>query len=405
MRIAFFVTKFPCISETFIANQIIGLQNAGHTVHIYSKEKGNDSKIHDAVLAGGLIDHTTYISDIPRERLVKIWSLGILFIKNVSFRNIALIFNAAFKNKNSLSVYELISYVGKPEYDVVHAHFGPTGNYVVQLKKSGLFHRARFVTTFHGYDLAIEYGNGFYKDLFDFCDQFTVNTKYSKRLLEALGCPADRITVLPVGLDTEKFRKCDCRKMDEKFTILFVGRLVPFKAADRAIEICRLYKSKTGTDFQLNIVGDGPLKGTIENLIIKNQMSTQVNLIGASSQEMIIELMNHSDIFLYPGITVDNRAENQGLVIQEAQAMELPVLVSDAGGMAEGVIDGVSGFVIQENDLKSFTEKIESLANNFELRRHMGKAGRKFVEEEYDIKVLNKKLEEIYSLDSWQIQS
>ena len=104
--------------------------------------------------------------------------------------------------------------------------------------------------------------------------------------------------------------------------------------------------------------------------------------------------------FLFPGIHEKGtgRAETQGLVIQEAQAMELPVVVSDAGGMKYGLLDGVSGFVVQEGDIEGFAEKIELLINNGQLRVTMAKAGRNFVVQTFDTRILGDKLMQIYEV-------
>ena len=107
--------------------------------------------------------------------------------------------------------------------------------------------------------------------------------------------------------------------------------------------------------------------------------------------------MEESHAFIMPGI-YDNsrRAETQGLVIQEAQAMELPVLISDVGGMKFGVIDGETGFVLKEKDLNAFVKKVELLIQDENLARAMGKKGREFVIQNYDSKVLGAKLEKLY---------
>src|SRR5690606_20694081 len=103
-------------------------------------------------------------------------------------------------------------------------------------------------------------------------------------------------------------------------------------------------------------------------------------------------------IFLFPGIhdPDSGRCETQGLVVQEAQAMEIPVIVSDVGGIKYGMIDGVTGFVVREGDVEGFVRKIKQLVFDPGLRNKMGRAGRMFVVERYDNRVLGKKLEEIY---------
>jgi colanic acid/amylovoran biosynthesis glycosyltransferase len=109
--------------------------------------------------------------------------------------------------------------------------------------------------------------------------------------------------------------------------------------------------------------------------------------------------MDKSDVFLLPGIhdDVTGRAENQGLVIQEAQSMELPVVVSDAGGMKYGLIHTETGFVVKERDLTEFVEKLEILIEDSVLRKAMGVRGRDYVEKQFDSEVLCEKLLSYYN--------
>ena len=112
--------------------------------------------------------------------------------------------------------------------------------------------------------------------------------------------------------------------------------------------------------------------------------------------------MNHlelADVFLLPGRIdpITKRVETQGLVIQEAQAMEIPVIVSDVGGMKYGLRQGKSGFVIKEGKIMDFIAAIEKLILNPKLKTNMGIEGRKFVKDNYDMRILTKRLLEIYS--------
>ena len=82
---------------------------------------------------------------------------------------------------------------------------------------------------------------------------------------------------------------------------------------------------------------------------------------------------------------------------QEAQAMELPVIVSDIGGVSEGLIDGVSGFLIKPKDIESITSKILFLINHPEELPKMGSAGKKFVKNKYDKPIISKKIINLYT--------
>jgi len=398
LKIAFFVTEFPCLSETFIVNQIIQLQNSGHLVHIYARQKNKTSKVQEVITDVGLLQHTFFLDEYPKSRANKIGHLIFKSFGNIHNKNVQVIFKALIKNKSVLSIYDIIPFIEKPFYNVVHAHFGVNGVYVAQLRLLGLFQKAKFLTTFHGYDLVIPKSQkNYYSHLFENCDLFTVNSNYSKNLLTCLGCEEKKIHLLPVGLDINKFKSTSkVYNQHKKVNILFIGRLIKLKGPDVFVEVCNVLNKKGVVSFSAVIIGEGEMYKEVENLILKYKLQKNVTMLGAKQQDEIIGHLDSADIFILPGININGLAETQGLVIQEAQAMELPVLVSDVGGMKEGIIDGSTGFVLPESDIERFSDKIEFLANNFKLRKVMGLAGRKLAEDKYDIKILNIRLLKLY---------
>ena len=119
--------------------------------------------------------------------------------------------------------------------------------------------------------------------------------------------------------------------------------------------------------------------------------------IGGLNQDEVIDICNQAHIFLLPSITASNGdKEGQALVLQEAQAVGLPVISTLHNGIPEGVIDGKSGFLVPEKDAGALAERIEYLIEHSELWPEMGRIGRKFVESKYDIKKLNEELINIY---------
>jgi colanic acid/amylovoran biosynthesis glycosyltransferase len=115
------------------------------------------------------------------------------------------------------------------------------------------------------------------------------------------------------------------------------------------------------------------------------------------TQDEVRELYADSHIFILSSVTAANGdREGQGLVLQEAQAMGLPVLSTLHNGIPDGVLDGESGFLVPEKDADALAEKLTYLIENPENWPEMGLAGRKFVEERYDINKLNDRLVKIY---------
>jgi colanic acid/amylovoran biosynthesis glycosyltransferase len=262
----------------------------------------------------------------------------------------------------------------------------------------GLFKKAKFITTFHGYDLDEQYAEtGFYNDLIQQCHQFTVNSNYSKSRLLKFGVIEKDISLLPVGVNLELFkRKTNVQKGNSDIKLLFIGRLIKLKGPDLFVSICQLLKEKYHLKFKAKIIGDGVLFNGLEKLIREFDLNDSVTLYGSLTQEKTIEQMEDADIFVLPGVYDEGKGEAQGLVIQEAQAMNLPVLISDVGGMPEGITNGVTGFVLPESDLEAFADKIVRLANNPDKRKEMGQAGRKLVKDKFDIEKLNEKLLNLY---------
>lgn len=404
-KILFIVEVFPSITQTFIVNQIVALIKKGHLVQIYSYQKGTDSKVHKVIIENNLLNLTTFHEEIPAGKKIRLLN----FIRWIVSNFTKIDWNEFYKiirQKDFFSTEKFLELffeskwflLRKNRSQILHAHFGPNAERIGYLKSKGILGYAKLISTFHGYDLSPHLMSTYlktYENLFQESDLITVNTKYTESLLKDLTSSA-KIEILPVGLDTAKFKKYIFNKNDD-FRILFVGRLVEFKGPHVALEIINNLINRGFDKIKLLIVGEGELRNELLYLIKYYKIFDNVQLLGALPQEDIIRLMENCDLFLFPGIYDKNgRAENQGLVIQEAQAMEMPVVVSDVGGMKLGMIDGETGFVVKEMDLDAFADKIEYLINNEDKRIEMGKRGRAFVIENYDSKVLANKLVKDY---------
>jgi len=404
LKIAIILNSFPVISETFIVNQITDLMDKGHEVSIFAFQHNKCEVIHQRILDYRLLEKTVYSQGIKISRYGRYFSFFKFLISNRRDFNFTKITNHFEFRKRGIKTLNLSNYtrfkwiLDSSPFDIIHVHFGTIAPYIAEMKTMGYFANTCFVTSFHGYDvsphLMFKYPQT-YEILFQEVDLITVNTKYTESLLHQLTSP-EKIKVLPVGLDTSNFKK-NIIHINKDFTILFVGRLIEFKGPHLAIEILNLLVQRGFGNIKLIIIGNGELKDQLEEIIKNYNLQEKVELTGALSQERIIELMETAHVFLLPGIYDKNgRAETQGLVIQEAQAMELPVIVSDVGGMKYGLIDGKTGFVIKEKDIEAFADKIELLIDDEALRIEMGQKGRQFVVENYDSKILGTRLEKFY---------
>lgn len=405
MKIAFIVNIFPTLSESFILNQITGIIDQGHLVNIYAQQASDEEKMHPDYLGYSLDKRTIYQPKPPKSKLFSYFLafktiLSFLIKKPSTFPKLI---NLIYQNR-SFSLYQFVKFVEpfyNNQYDVVHCHFGPTGFRGLWLKKLGLC--KKLITTFHGYDInryPKEHGNNVYDKLFRYGDIFTANTNYTKKKMVLHNCPAEKIHIVPIGVNLEKFKFRSLIPPTENHIILLsVGRLVEKKGQQYALAALAKVIN-THPNIIYRIIGDGPLQESIVNLAEELGISDHVEMPGAMVEKDIIQEYNKAHIFILPSVTAeDGDEEGQALVVQEAQAVGLPVIATNHNGVPDGLIDGETGHIVPEKDEEELANKIIYLIDNQSLWLTMGKRGRAFVEQKYDIRLINKRIVKLYSFE------
>lgn len=404
MKIAFIVTTFPSLSQTFILNQITGLIDRGYEIDIFAANIGDTSKMHPDVTSYRLLDKTYYLPRISNNyffRLLK--GLGLLLTNFYQNPVILLRSLNIFKygeQANSLTLlYLAIPFIAKQPYEIIHCHFGLSGVRGALIKMIDA-RQGKLITSFHGRDVSadpLEHGGNIYDRLFERGDLYTGGTTFIINKALALGCPQNKIIKLPVGVDLTKYHfysRSLCP--GESIKILTVARLVEKKGIEYSIRaISKLIENYPSLEYR--IIGDGPLRESLEKLIAELGLVDKVLLSGWRTQDEVRQLHQDAHIFILSSVTAsDGDQEGQGLVLQEAQAMGLPVLSTLHNGIPDGVLDGKSGFLVPERDVDALAEKLRYLIEHSEVWSQMGWAGRVHVEKHYDINKLNDQLVEIY---------
>lgn len=299
-------------------------------------------------------------------------------------------------NTLNLSLFTLANTLKMERHDLVHAHFGQNGNLIAQLMDAGLIH-SELITQFHGLDITSKKckRKNYYKLLKKMATMVMVNTQYSLNAVKSLGFREDKITVLPVGTDGTLFNRNKAVTKGKTLKILFIGRLIVLKGAQLIPDIAHKMIKLGFTDFEFIIIGDGLLKHSIsENAI---DLEDKIKLSGYKSSDEIKKSLEDSHLLIYPGIAdEEGREETQGLIVQEAMFMKLPVIVSKIGGVPEAVINGETGFICMPGDITDFAEKIIQLGNDYDLRKTMGERGYHLAKNKYDIHDTHKKITDIY---------
>ena len=249
--------------------------------------------------------------------------------------------------------------LGLPTAGIYHTDFP---EYVRILTEDGLME-----------SLTWNYMHWFYAQL----DTVYVNSDHYRRCWTDRGIPAEKLRILPRGLDTGLFHP---GKKEEYFWkrrglcegevgALYVGRVSREKNLDLFAASCRRLLA-SGVKVRPLVVGDGPYAPMMKELLPEGIYT------GSLHREELAAAYASADFFVFPSTT-----DTFGNVVIEAQASGIPAIVSDVGGPKDLVEDGVDGFVTKGLDLDALTHAIATLCKEPDLRKRMGEASRARVAE------------------------
>ena len=409
MRVAFLVWEFPVLSEVFIVNQITGLIDRGHEVDIFALHgsPNNCKKVHTQVEKYRLLESAYLRPSVPKNYIKRsVKGLRLLLEKRNQGSLLCLPLFDVFKY-GQLSYSWRLFYQAVPfikvdnKYDIIHCQFGELGLIGLLFRSLGLI-KGKLITSFRGYDISCciqEKGDHIYDSLFERGDFFLTNCEFFRQRLIKLGCEASKVIVHGSGIDCNKFTFQPRHfPADGKVNAITVGRLKEKKGIKYGIRaIFQLLAVRPNLKIEYYIVGEGSLREQLQQLIDELNLTDKVQLLGWKNHDEIVEILNFGHIFIAPSVTASNGDQDAPVnTLKEAMAMGLPVIATQHGGIPELVEDGISGFLVPERDSDAIADKLGYLIDHSETWLDIGRAGRKQVQQKYDINMLNNELVEIY---------
>ena len=187
------------------------------------------------------------------------------------------------------------------------------------------------------------------------------------------------ITRFPAWVDFDNFKDIlPVRENNKDFKILFIGSVTDRKKPHLIVEAINNLNSK---DVNLYVVGPTPNESylsKLKELVNKYELEEQVVFAGSVDRKSVMEYYSQSNLMILPSVS-----EGLARVIFESQATGCPVLVTDAPGMGDIVIDGQTGYVFESNNLESLTNKIQEIKTNYKDAIHVGKNAKDFILSNY----------------------
>ncbi len=228
----------------------------------------------------------------------------------------------------------------------------------------------------------------------NFIDHIIANSEETKHTILQNNMhlfPHDKITVIYNGIDLAQFDRQPGTllypKKDREILIGNAGRMVLQKGQKYLIEMAKSLKNQ-GIDFKILIAGEGPLEKSLRQMATEYGVADQVIFLGFVNN--VKDFMDNIDIFVLP-----SNWEGFGYVLVEAMACRKPVVAFNVSSNPEIVVNNETGFLINQPDTDAFTEKVQLLGDDPDLCRSFGQAGRKRVEELFELENNLRKVESL----------
>ena len=383
------VGSFPAISETFIVTKFLGLLDRGVDVEVIAGRRSNRLETFPGLKERQDIRRRVRVVPyhgfkalvVALMPFVLLWKLltcpeDFMRFARHYFRKFG------FRMESLKWLYLRTPFMGR-RYDLIHVEFGYFAPQNVELKE---ILGCKLVCSFRGSDIAAAPLKNcrLYEEVFGSADALHLASGFFRKEALRRGCRQDMpYAVITGAVDTAFF--CHGRSRpgysgDGPLRLVTVSRLTWLKGYDYALEAVR-FLITSGLKVRYRIVGPmGDAEDAIRYAIDDMRLSEVVTIAGPASRESVRSHYEWADIYLHPSVQ-----EGISNAVLEAQSMQLPVVVSDAGALPEAVEDGVTGFLVPRRDARAMAEKIKLLADDPALRGQMGQAGRKRVLEKFRI--------------------
>jgi colanic acid/amylovoran biosynthesis glycosyltransferase len=391
LKIAYIMSRFPKITETFILYEMLALEETGIEVELYPLLRQKAQITHAE--AESFIDRAHYLPfiSIPilRSQLHFVTTKPIKYFQTLwsvirsNWGSSRFFFGALAIFPKTVRFADLMESEGIKH---IHAHFAshPAAAAWIIHNLVGI----PYSFTAHGSDLHRD--RHMLREKVDGSSFVVPISSYNRNVIiqECGEEVTDKLSVVHCGVDTEVFRPLPEDRNDLQaiaFSVLCIGTLHEVKGQTYLIEACRLLHAR-GIKVFCNFVGAGPDDVRLKQQVAAAGLSNYVIFSGERRRSEIAKLIQDAHVVVAPSVpSRDGRREGIPVVLMEAMASGKPVVASRLSGIPELIDDGENGFLTTPRDAKEIADALERLHNNRELRIRMGREGRAKVVREFDI--------------------
>ncbi|MDP2159178.1 MAG: glycosyltransferase family 4 protein [Flavobacterium sp.] len=351
MRIGLVLPAIPAYSETFFRSKVSGLIANGHEVVVFVNGKTSETQYCGARVVCSFSTQRNRMLLLLRAKVT-------LFVLLVSHTKIVFRFIKSERKEHTpwlklISGLLLNAALLSERLDWLHFGFG-----TMALGREHVADAigAKMAVSFRGFDYYVYpiKNSGCYTKLWSKTVRYHVLSESMKSGLISYGIPDSAIFVIPPAIDTAFFSAHSAIQSNKSLQILTIGRLHWIKGLDYTLEALALLHQK-GVAFHYTIIGTGPEEERLRFTAHQLGIAAFVTFAGKQSPEYIKKQLEQTDLYVQYSIQ-----EGFGNAVLEAQAMGVYCVVSDAEGLQENVVHGVTGSVVPKRNPEALVAGIQA---------------------------------------------
>ncbi len=397
-RIAYIVSRFPTVTETFVLYEMLELRRLGVDVRVFSLvhernealQPGAEELVRDARyfrLSWELVAAQLHWLLKRPGRYLSVW----LATLRGNLRSPRFLSRAIVAVPAGALFSRQIQAFGAEH---LHAHFATHPALVAYV-----VHRLTdlpYSITAHAHDIYAD--RAMLEEKLARSSLIVTISDFNRRLLHDLygNAISRKTTVIHCGIDTELFQARPDAAPHPLFRILCVGSLRDYKGQSYLVKACALLRDER-IGFECTFVGDGVDRAALEAEIRQLHLEDSVRILGYQTRDTVRDLLNRADVFVLPSVTTPSgKMEGIPVALMEALAMGVPAISTRISGIPELLIPGRTGFLVPERDVEALREALVQVCRDPRGARALARQGRERVVEEFDLRRNARRLYEAF---------
>ncbi|MEZ4524004.1 MAG: glycosyltransferase [Thermomicrobiales bacterium] len=393
MHVAYFMSRFPKLSETFILREMLELESSGVTIDVFALVEETGTTVHSEL--EDLRADRHYSSPGSRE----VWRDQIYWLRRRPRRLMKMWWRAvagnwrspAFVVRSVIVAVVAATFARKVErlgIDHIHAHYAThpaLAAYLVHLLTG-----TSYSITAHAHDIYVN--RTMLEEKLEHASSVVTISDYNRRYLSNLyPGVSPNIRVIHCGIKPSDFEHlAGMRKLERApnrypLEILSVGSLEAYKGHRYLIEACAMMRD-LGVPFRCMIAGGGEDAHKLRELIDELDLKDSVRLVGPVTQTEVRDLLAWSTIFVLPSV-IDSSGKKEGIpvALMEAMAAGRLVVSTNISGIPELILPGKTGFLVDPEQAGELAATLARVRDNPNQAKQIAAQGREHVLEHFEL--------------------